>query len=527
MIVFRFVFLAAAGAALFGLWRVALGDDPRLRFIVTSAFLLRAALGQALFWISFLGLPLGRSLQLGRGLWFFALDAEKYTTAASAAAGEGLGAISTIPFSAPSVTYTQTLALFSLTFGDVVAVSLLLNLFCYLGACAIIVRWSAVTPGSRTAALIAVAAISLSPAAMLWSTQPLKDTFLQFLVIALIGACFLWQHAWRRERYRLPAVCAAATLMAAFYLISGIRWYLGLILLGLVTLFFGLVAASLRQRRVLAAASGVLVVILMARLYAFVAAPYLPEPLPDALHLHPSAIRKTAVVLLLRTERIRVGFVKTGGNTSIHPGARLAGAEATDDPQGDVSTPKPVPGLHSPASALKPSQPAAAPPSQTPISIEKTTTDRVSRPSPREGKTRIPSTALERFAARMVTGAAAAALPRALASRLGLVEIGGGRSLWWFVELDTLVFDVVFLLALISITANFRGASLGNSLFWLVLATAVVVFGALAYTVTNFGTLFRLRAMPYTVMALIPLALLSTPAQTGAVAAASGRKESP
>jgi hypothetical protein len=510
MIVFRFVFLAAAGAALFGLWRVALGDDPRLRFIVTSAFLLRAALGQVLFWISFLGLPLARSLQLGRGLWFFALDAEKYTTAAAVAAGEGLGAISTIPFSAPSVTYTQTLALFSLTFGDVVAVSLLLNLFCYLGACAIIVRWSAVTPGSRTAALIAVAAISLSPAAMLWSTQPLKDTFLQLLVIALIGACFLWQHAWRRERYRLPAVCAAATLIAAFYLVSGIRWYLGLILLGLITLFFGLVATSLRRRRVLAAASGVLVVVVMARLYAFVAAPYLPEPVPDALHLHPSAIRKMAVVLLLKTERTRMGFVQTGGNTSIHPGARLAGAEATDDPQGDVSTPKAVPGL----------------PSQAPISVV-TTTDPVSRPSPREGKTRTPSTALERFAARMVAGAAAAALPRALASQLGLVEIGGGRSFWWFVELDTLVFDVVFLLALISITANFRGTALGNSLFWLVLATAVVVFGALVYTVTNFGTLFRLRAMTYTAMALIPLALLSTPAQTGAVAPASGRKESP
>src|SRR5882672_9719718 len=72
------IVLAAAGC--FGLWRLWLvcSGRGRIRLIITAGFLIRALLGQALYWISFLHLPLARSLQLGNGFWFFAVDGPGY-----------------------------------------------------------------------------------------------------------------------------------------------------------------------------------------------------------------------------------------------------------------------------------------------------------------------------------------------------------------------------------------------------------------------------------------------------------------
>ena len=62
--------LLLAAVACFGLWRLCRAQ-PR---IVVAGFLVRALVGQALFWISYLRLPVARSLQLGDGFWFFAVD---------------------------------------------------------------------------------------------------------------------------------------------------------------------------------------------------------------------------------------------------------------------------------------------------------------------------------------------------------------------------------------------------------------------------------------------------------------------
>src|ERR1041385_1146655 len=50
----------------------------RASLIIAAGFLLRAFAGQALFWISYLRLPIARPLQLGDGLWFFAVDGAFY-----------------------------------------------------------------------------------------------------------------------------------------------------------------------------------------------------------------------------------------------------------------------------------------------------------------------------------------------------------------------------------------------------------------------------------------------------------------
>src|SRR5439155_21781861 len=69
----QLVLTAAACFALWRLWRRVAGRG-RASVIIAAGFIVRASLAQALFWISWLGLPIGRSFQLGYGFWFFDLE---------------------------------------------------------------------------------------------------------------------------------------------------------------------------------------------------------------------------------------------------------------------------------------------------------------------------------------------------------------------------------------------------------------------------------------------------------------------
>jgi hypothetical protein len=218
------ILLLAGGLALFALWRATSSSQQRLfRILVATGFLVRAIVAQALFWISYLRLPIGRPLQIGDGLWFFAADATTYLQQANSAAASGPWTIITYFRSAASlssspptmwvsISYIQVLATFSLLFGGVASVGILLNLFCYLGACFILVRWSQRDPSMRGATLFAIAAISLSPSFILWSLQPLKDTLFQFLTIAFVSGCALWQRA-STARSSVSAFIGAAAVM--------------------------------------------------------------------------------------------------------------------------------------------------------------------------------------------------------------------------------------------------------------------------------------------------------------------------
>lgn len=99
-------------------------------------------------------------------------------------------------------------------------------------------------------------------------------------------------------------------------------------------------------------------------------------------------------------------------------------------------------------------------------------------------------------------------LPRTIAQRLGVLDVRGGRGLWLFVEIDTVVFDVVSLFCLVTIIGAIRRRELRAPVFWLILVVTVVIGGLLAYTVSNFGTLFRHREMVLLGLLLLPLAAL-------------------
>jgi hypothetical protein len=108
--------------------------------------------------------------------------------------------------------------------------------------------------------------------------------------------------------------------------------------------------------------------------------------------------------------------------------------------------------------------------------------------------------------ARVLAGASVLLLPRSVGERLGLFHIRGGRGMLWFADIDTLVFDAVLLLALVALAAR-ASASWRNPLTWLVLLTTLLIFGPLVYSISNFGTLFRLREMIYVGLLLVPLAV--------------------
>jgi hypothetical protein len=67
------------------------------------------------------------------------------------------------------------------------------------------------------------------------------------------------------------------------------------------------------------------------------------------------------------------------------------------------------------------------------------------------------------------------------------------------------------LIALVWIARSARSGALRNPVFWLIAAATVLVGVPLIYTVTNFGTLFRLREMIFLGFVLIPLALSTSP----------------
>jgi hypothetical protein len=455
--------LLLTGIACFALWRLwcafasnAYGDRA-FRRIVTAGFLVRALASQALFWISYLRLPLLRSFQLGEGFWFFAADGAAYLARANEMLRHGMASPFSLHTVYPSRTFVEVLALFVAAFGSVASVAILLNCAAYFAACVLLLR---IGTFARLPRLVALLAISFGPGTVLWSLQPLKDTLFLLMVVALVAACFAWQETWRRNP---PAVASrviapAVAILFVTYALAGLRWYFAAIIWGVSPLFFFL-AALPAPRRMRAMLYG-------AALFAFLAVSVRLGAGGDMvpfINFVGKAIRRdvgitTPVALVPKyVAEVRRGFENTPGATTI-------------------AAPSP-PSTPSAAAA-----PLGAPPPQ---------------PAP-------PQTTR----ARMVTGAVAMLIPHALAQWLGMIDVGGGRGLWLFADLDTLVFDLVLLFTLVYCSAALRRKRARvTPLFVLLLLVFMVTAIPLAYSVSNFGTLFRLRQMLYALMALLPLAL--------------------
>jgi len=436
--ILQLVLTTIACGLLFVAWRT-FRSDRVIFLLVAAGILIRAAVGQVLFWISYLELPFGRGMQEGGGFWFFATDGKKYFLRAAEAASErGLGALTHIDPTVVSPGYTQVLVLFALLFGVVASIGLLMNLAAYVGTCAIVVKLA----GDQTrVARIAIAALSLSPASILWSTQPLKDVLFLFLFALFVAVAAAWIRAWQREQNALLfGVLATVALLLSFCVIAGIRWYFALVFFVVLVPLLVIVSMGTRKRL-----QAIVLLLLMCGAMlgcaVHVAGPFLPPSIRRMI-LSPrlaSAARSPRMVGNI-LEGVRDAYDGLGGGTRMRPGTLIS----------------------------------------------------------------------NRRAARFFSGSAALLLPHDLARATGLTNIGGGRGLWLFVDLDTIFFDVVLILAIIAVVRAPR-EKWRNAIFWLVLIVTLAMGAAFAYSVSNFGALFRYRSMIFIGVVMLPVAAVWRP----------------
>jgi hypothetical protein len=520
LVLLQIILAAAAGFGLWRLWR-SLAGRGRVSLIVGAGFLIRALTGQILFWISWLHLPIARPLQLGNGFWFFAVDGPGYLSYADELIGRGVKATLFVSAAYPSRVYLQVFTAATAAFGVVAAVAILFNCAAYLVTCAIITRLGSRGSNPEFPRLVALAAVAFGPGMILWSLQPLKDTFFSLLVTALVAVCFLWQELWRTavaSQWLKLLACAAAMLVLT-YAIGGVRWYFAAFVWACCGVFFILVSMTARHKAVALLASALLFVLLAQAVRLGGAEDIHPglrrilDPRPSiAAQFQPSYVKHYVAAT-------RIAFEQTGGATKIAAGPALAppspapkkAREETKppprlEPTAIPSGSAPVPVSPTPVKAkneaipLRRLEPTAIPPGPAlePVSPVLTNTKDDAMPARRLGPT-------------LLAGFAAMFIPRFLAQALGLIRIGGGRGFWLFVEADTLVLDAALLFAIVYCTRALRSRARVTPLFVLLVLLFLMTAVPMMYTVSNFGTLFRLREMVYLIAAILPLTLAPRP----------------
>jgi hypothetical protein len=579
----QFVLAALACLGLYRLWRRVSLANRAVYWLVTIGVLVRAIGAQVAFWLSFLYIPIGKSLQTGRGLWTFGSDAARfYFPIASAAAFDGPLAILTLSKTVSSVFYVQAFAAALFLFGFVTSVAILINLAAYLGCCAMAL-WLANGKNQRMA-VFAIGAMSLSPSFIFWSFQPLKDVLFLFLVAMFFAAARFWQDAWRSDepsRRIRSAALATAAMTAALYGVAGTRWYFALLLLCAVVPFTLISIIRAHHRLASSVAAAAMLLILGWAFFAG-AGPYVPADLREAAL--GSGLRGRAKIpgmILANIRASRKSFDHAGGATLIGAGGAIRTIDTSlnekearvvrsvfghvDLPPATTSTtiahphpaaqppapesravkpaaasPPPVVKKAKPASAPVPVQPPtdrvasqSAPPAKAPAPARVPSATPVVSPAPpatantgpdakkpdltgdpKIDTVAMPVSPLARFAAGLV----AVLLPRAVAQRFGILDMAGGRGLWLFAELDTVAFDIVLIGAVLAIVHGLRRRSLKEPVFWMMLIVTTLITVALAYTVSNFGTLLRHRDMILLGLVLLPLAIPASSPETSAPA---------
>jgi hypothetical protein len=294
---FQIVLTIAACYGLWRLWRWVIRDsDKRVAAIVTAGFLGRMIASQALFWIAWLPLPVARSLQIGPGFWFFAIDGPGYLQYADFLSHGDVRWF-------PSRAFVYVLTACVTAFGGVASAAIPLNCAAFLGICAVIIRIGRRGPSAPL--LVALAAVAFGPGTVLWSLQPLKDTFFLFLATAVIGACYLWQEAEGRMR-------AAIAMVVLTFALAGLRWYFAVFIWLAWGVFALLVALQARRKLAVLLASAVIFVLLALAIRVGAR-----DDLPQYFNYR----RPDPVKQLVATQQ---NFTQEPGRTTIRPGPAVA-----------------------------------------------------------------------------------------------------------------------------------------------------------------------------------------------------------
>jgi len=406
----------------------------------------RALLGGALFLISFWQLPIRPSLQLGGGFWALALDGRTYFDVAAHAAATTIRGI-TDDF--PSPFYLRSLAIWLRIFGTVPPSAILFNLTCY--ACTATLVLVAAQRDDRTtdsaAATLTLVGLTICPALILFGTQPLKDPLSVALVVAVVAGFRLWS-ADAAVAVVSSGKLAGLVLMAiGVYAMAGIRAYFsGFMIAGIAAATAWIVAAAAQlsaRLRTLALNAVLLAVLWM--MFAAGGGPYYRDYMRFARN---TVFGPDSVIGALDTAR--TGFIATGGATSFAP----------------------IP-----------------PPPEAVEGFER--------------RSRGPGLAARLRAT--VIGCMVIMVPVSILRALSIVSFSGGRGLLLITDFDTIVIDLTVLACILWTMKSRRSwRSLDPALLFAVVLAATTCL-ALAYVVTNFGTLFRLRLMAAAPLWAIPV----------------------
>jgi hypothetical protein len=420
--------------------------------IVAAGVLARVAIGLPLFWISYLHLPIGTSLQFGDGFWILASDAPAYQRAALAVPAWGFG-----PSPGSSGGYVRVLAIWLHLVGQSPAAGLYLNVLMFVVTAAIVI---AVVPAAndwrRDAPVLAgVAAFSFNPTLVGHATQPLKDTFMALaLALGCAAAYVLFKvldsevHGPERAR---RSVVAIVGLLLSIYLVARIRPYFifvqwGCYLVAAIVSF----SAETRQRIQTFSVHAITLIALWA-VMAYGGGSYYNEVMERTVNAgvnNPSALYRNSASFI---KEAQIGFVRTASGTN---------AAAADI---GVSEGNSTPGV--------------------------------------------------RLAGgwNVRKGLVLMFVPVAIATPMRLLRLEGGRGLLAAADIDTMFIDASVLLILLLCVARRHELRRNLPYFSFTMSIAVVSAGLIAYVVTNLGTLLRLRLMfgvPLwmTAIALVPLA---------------------
>lgn len=299
-VLFQAVLACLCGGLLWLAWKTGTdGLERRERRLVAVGFLLRALGGVALFWISFVGLDVARSLQIGNGLWFFALDAAGYLKRGGEAAAAGPLAIAALPGGGPSAFFVQVLSVLMVFIGCGAGAGLLLNGGSFLAGNMALARWGeALGRNGRPPLTFALVTVSLSPSWILWATQPLKDALFVGLVLIWFFASASWLRLTREPTAPIQRIVGwSFGLAAVVYAIAGIRAYIALMLwVGLgAGLLLRLVQRPVRGRLRRTAGQWFLWILLA------------------------GVVRLSANLSASDLQDAQRGFIEAGGTTAIHP----------------------------------------------------------------------------------------------------------------------------------------------------------------------------------------------------------------
>lgn len=421
--------------------------DRFLGSVAGIGLALRLIAAQVFFWVSYTG-HVPAPLDRGGGIWFFGEDALWYLWSARTAAALGLGVVLRLFLEVAATSYQTLVTLAVCFFGDVASIGAFLSAFFWCGLAWIVIRWSVTSPHAMQAGRFAMIALAFEPSLILWSTQILKDPLVHFLLAALAGAALLWRKAWTGRLALRWIAGAAVILWISLFLISGNRWYLGLAILGALAVFAAMVALQARGRRLGAFAASLALLVSL------------------------------VIAFLLPLEGAMSGFLYARLSEVVPHASRMGPVQQT--PSQDR------PGI---GKSLR-------------TTTEMVRSGFVRTKSGTQIEVRGAPTHLRRWFGGMLT----LVVPHVLLERTGFVHVGGGRNLFWFADLDTMVFVIVVLWSIALVWRNRSRALTTDPLFWLILLSAIGLAVPLLYAVPNFGTLFRFRGMFFVLAALAPLA---------------------